>query len=102
MKIVINNTYGGFSVSEKVYSELGLEYDGYGYLRNEDFNINSENSYEFRTDKKLISAIEKIGVKKSSGECAELKIIEIPDGIEWMIDEYDGMESVHEKHRTWG
>jgi len=30
-----------------------------------------------------------------------LKIVDIPDGVEWEIEEYDGMEWVAEKHRTW-
>jgi hypothetical protein len=28
-------------------------------------------------------------------------VVEIPDGIEWSIQEYDGLEWVAEKHRTW-
>lgn len=39
--------------------------------------------------------------KKASGKCAELKVIEIPDGVDWEIDDYDGIETVHEKHRSW-
>jgi len=39
--------------------------------------------------------------KKSWGRCAELKIVEIPNGIEYEIDNYDGVETVHEKHRSW-
>lgn len=38
---------------------------------------------------------------KADGKCAELKIIEIPDDIEWEIEEYDGWEHVAEKHRVW-
>lgn len=53
-----------------------------------------------RADPKLVQVVEELG-KKAAGECAELKIIEIPDGVEWEISEYDGMESVHEKHRSW-
>ena len=30
-KIVINNCWGGFGLSEKAYDYLGLEWDGYGY-----------------------------------------------------------------------
>jgi len=30
-----------------------------------------------------------------------LRIIEIPDGVEWQIEEYDGDEWIAEKHRTW-
>jgi hypothetical protein len=30
-----------------------------------------------------------------------IKVITIPDGIEWEIKEYDGLEHIAEKHRTW-
>lgn len=53
-----------------------------------------------RTDPILIRVIEELG-EEANGFCAELKIIEIPDGVEFEIDEYDGMESIHEKHRSW-
>lgn len=101
MKIVVNKCYGGFGVTEEVYKELGIKWDGYGYLDNDDFNIKSSDYLAFRSNKKLIKAIEKIGEEKSSGQHAELEIIEIPDGIEWEIDEYDGIETIHEKHRSW-
>jgi hypothetical protein len=55
---------------------------------------------EDRTDPKLIQVIEELG-KKANGSCAKLKIVEIPDGIEWHIHEYDGYEHVAENHRTW-
>lgn len=35
------------------------------------------------------------------GDCADLKIVEIPDDVEWVIEEYDGIEYVSEVHRTW-
>ena len=53
-----------------------------------------------RNDPALIQAVEELG-KKSWGEYAELAVVEIPDDIEWDIHEYDGMEHVAEKHRTW-
>jgi hypothetical protein len=28
-------------------------------------------------------------------------VIEIPDDVEWEVEEYDGLEWVAEKHRTW-
>lgn len=59
------------------------------------------NSPDDRTDKLLIQAIEEVGVEESSGSYAKLEIIEIPDNVDWEIDEYDGFESVHEKHRSW-
>lgn len=100
MKVVINRCYGGFSVSRKVYRYLKIEWDGSGFISNEDLGIKSENYYAYRTDKRLVEAVEKIG-KKSNGDVAKLKIVEIPDNIEWEIEEYDGLEWIAEKHRTW-
>ena len=40
MKIAINKCYGGFSLSKAVFDELGIEWNGYGYLENESFGIN--------------------------------------------------------------
>ena len=53
-----------------------------------------------RADKDLIKVVKTLG-NKANGECAKLKIVEIPNGVNWEIDEYDGMESIHEKHRSW-
>lgn len=53
-----------------------------------------------RTDPDLIAVVKKMGAA-ANGECATLEVLEIPDGIEYEIDEYDGMESIHEKHRSW-
>lgn len=53
-----------------------------------------------RSDPLLIQVVEELG-EEANGSCAELKIVEIPDGIEWEIDEYDGNESVEEVHRSW-
>lgn len=89
MKIAINKCYGGFGLSEKAYEFLGLEWDGYGY----DFNND-------RTNENLIRCIEELG-EKANGRFAELKVIEIPDDVEFEIEEYDGFEWVAEKHRTW-
>ena len=54
-----------------------------------------------RTDADLIAVVRELG-KKANGAHAELVIVEIPDGVEYEIDEYDGVEIVHEAHRSWG
>ncbi len=59
------------------------------------------NRPEDRSDPKLIQVVEELG-EEANGPCAELRIIEIPDGINWEVSEYDGMESVEEVHRSWG
>lgn len=48
----------------------------------------------------LIECVETLGAK-ANGACADLDVVEIPDGIEWEISEYDGNESIEEKHRSW-
>ena len=53
-----------------------------------------------RDDPDLLAVVEALG-DAASGKVAKLAIVEIPDGVEWEIDEYDGLESIHEKHRSW-
>lgn len=53
-----------------------------------------------RDDPVLVQVVEEMGAK-ASGQHGDLRVVEIPDGVEWEIDEYDGSEHVAEKHRTW-
>ncbi len=85
MKVVINKCYGGFSLSEKAFKELGLE-GPYDYLE--------------RHNPRLVDVVERLG-KESWGGCAELKVVEIPDDVEYDIGEYDGVEWIAEVHQTW-
>lgn len=55
---------------------------------------------ESRSDPVLISIIEELG-KRADGDHAKLKIVEIPDDVDYVIEEYDGMEWISEAHRTW-
>jgi hypothetical protein len=54
-----------------------------------------------RDDKLLVEVVEELG-EKANSDHANLQVIEIPDGIDWEIDEYDGYEHIAEKHQTWG
>lgn len=53
-----------------------------------------------RDDPTLIRVVEQLGAA-ANGSHAELRIVEIPDGVNWYIEEYDGNEHVAERHRTW-
>lgn len=53
-----------------------------------------------RDDPALVRLVQEMG-EKANGQCANLRIVEIPDKVTWEIDEYDGIESVEEKHRSW-
>ena len=54
-----------------------------------------------RDDVDLIAVLEALGVDKCGGRHAELKIVEIPDGTDWEVEEYDGTEWIAEVHKTW-
>ena len=68
-------------------------------------NIPYENFWYYRnlerTDKDLVSVIEELG-DEASGRYGRVVVIEIPNDVNWEIDDYDGWESIHEKHRSWG
>ena len=53
-----------------------------------------------RDDADLITVVEELG-KEANGRHAELEVVEIPDGVNWEIDDYDGIETIHEVHRSW-
>lgn len=60
-----------------------------------------DDSYIKRDDPDLVLVVQELG-EKANGQHAKLTIIEIPDGVDYFIDEYDGMEFIHENHRSWG
>jgi hypothetical protein len=51
----------------------------------------------------LIRVIEQLGTERAAaqGRGHKLKIIDIPEGVEWEIRDKDGIEIVVEKHRSW-
>ena len=112
MKVVINSDYGGFSLSDEAI-EAYAERKGIT-LRKEERNSDSVLSSDYyldndegfncreipRNDPTLVAVIEKLGVK-ADGFCATLKVVEIPEDVDWYVEEYDGNEWVAEKHRTW-
>lgn len=53
-----------------------------------------------REDPILIEVIEELG-KKANGRCGKLKIVEIPDGLDYVIDDYDGIETLHQRVQEW-
>lgn len=94
MKVLINRLPGGFCLSRKVYEEIGIEWDVYGYLNNEKMGIDSENEYQYRADPRLIAAVEKLGYYESAGPCATLSILRIEDDVSFEIVEQNGKEWV--------
>lgn len=59
------------------------------------------NEFDYERDHPLlVECVETLG-DAASGKQSKLKIVEIPDDVEWEIAEYDGRESIEEKHRSW-
>ena len=92
MKVVINDCYGGFGMTnaalEEYKSRRGITDESFWY-------------YDIPRDcALLVSMVEEQGSAMNS-EYSDLKVVEIPDDVEWYIEEYDGMEHVAERHRTW-
>ena len=44
--------------------------------------------------------VEELG-ERANSIFSDLKIVEVPDDVEWTIKDYDGIEWVAEVHRTW-
>lgn len=86
-----------------VYKDYGNEFIPLSDEQFDDFlkNVIIANDEKWRTDDDLINLLEEKGSKYVSGPCSSLKIVEIPDDIEFTIEKYDGAEWISEKHRTW-
>lgn len=127
-KIVINTCYGGFGLSHEAvlrYAELvGLSlswqiddistriYKQKAVVDNPSVLVHYYTSMQHtdenywsgrdivRDDTRLVQVIEELG-SEANGRFASLVVVEIPDDVEWQIEEYDGFEHIAEKHRTW-
>ncbi len=104
-KIVVNNCYGGFCLSDAAVELYNNLRKSKGFIPQNPNNIS-------RHDPLLVLAVEKLGPFDSAKQRADnalgsfhrrkkLAIVTIPDGVEWVIEEYDGAEWVAECHRTW-
>ena len=136
MKVVINDRFGGFSLSDEALKALaerkGVTLHWFAFVLNHGrgkllplddvlasptlsnlhyltsaYTSDDPEKGEYfdnrpseRADPDLIAVVEELG-EKANGQHASLKIVEIPDGVEWIIEEYDGNEWVAEQHRVW-
>lgn len=90
--IVINTCHGGFGLSpraEKEYKELAsIDDPKWSY-----YDMDRDDPY-------LVQIVNSLGMA-ANGAYANLKVVEIPADVDWEIGDYDGLEWVAEKHRTW-
>jgi hypothetical protein len=111
-KIVINTSFEDFCVSHKAFRRL-RDLGQAEALREEDRGVYwpeaaaprepSLNQYGReipRDDAHLVTVVEEMG-SEANGHCAELKVVAIPEYVQWVIAKTDGAEHVSEVHRTW-
>ena len=53
-----------------------------------------------RNDPCLVEVVEELG-NTANTRYSKLKVVTIPDDMQYIINDFDGMESIHEKHRVW-
>ena len=127
IKIAINTCFGGFGLSNKGKAALAarkgitltfwksdyerskrkytkVESDGMFMTATIDGKEPGDDNcftiYDIeRDDPDLIHVIE--NVEGAGSGFSDLKVVEIPADVQWEIAEYDGMEHIAEKHRTW-
>lgn len=110
-KLVINECFGGFALSNESFFEYlkrkGITfYTKQGRFGFTAFHISPDYSNEsFMSSRDiprdcpvLVSMVEE-GIAKY--DLAKLAVVEIPADVEYTITEYDGYETVEEKHRSW-
>lgn len=91
--IVVNTKYGGFDLSEEG-QRMWEERSGRSWDEAETYRD------EFRNDPVLVSMV--LGdPDRYNGSFAKLRVVEIPDDVDWEIVNHDGIEWVAEKHRKW-
>lgn len=114
MKVVINTVYGGFRLNQQMLKLLvnhgvktqfvGFECVGLGGKR----VYKDKGSGELlapwfdnhRNDPDLVAAVEEFN--SCYNDCIHsLKVVTIPNGVDYVISDYDGVETIHEKHRMW-
>jgi hypothetical protein len=91
-RIVINDCYGGFGLSDAAFSKY-----------KEMAGITASDFYDRdvpRDDPYLVKIVKEMG-SLANGRHANLKIVEVPGDVDWIVQEYDGAEWIAERHRTW-
>jgi hypothetical protein len=90
IKVVINDCFGGFGLSDAALEE----YKGRK-------GIIDPNFYYYDIPRDCPVLVEMVERGDADTDYSDLKVVEIPDDVNWYIEEYDGLEHVAERHRTW-
>ena len=89
MKVLLNKCFGGFNFSEEFLAHLKSVHPDVVTDAGLDYGF-----YNVRDDHRIVTEAISFGLDKASGFCSKLSVDEVPDGCEYHIDEYDGMEHI--------
>ena len=90
IKVVINRCFGGFGLTEAALNEYKIRK-----------GVTDPNFYYYDIPRDCPVLVEMVERGDVDGTYSDLKVVEIPDDVNWHIHEYDGLEHVAERHRTW-
>lgn len=97
MQVVINTQqFGTFSISKKAIEYIQKKIK----LKKDKQAIGCYAFDDDRANPLLVEAVKKLK-NEAHGPYSVLKIVEIPDDIEWQITAVNGVEIIREKHRIW-
>ncbi len=118
-QIVVNRCFGGFGLSDEALDML-VEEHGYTTTTYEDgeyadpdadiidddtrvmyhYSLIDTRKASTRTRSELVEVVHQLG-EDANGQHANLEVVELPAAKEWVVTEYDGVETVREKHRKY-
>lgn len=103
-KILVNSAFGGYTVSYDLARRAGQ----LGYKRAQKVAETWERYSEYtlqeeedRIHPAMIAAYEQLAEEGNHEALNDLRIADVPDDAKWFIDDYDGIETIREEHRTW-
>jgi hypothetical protein len=82
MKVLYNDRRCGFAYSSEFIAEFAKRHPG-------------KSVWCSRADPDVIALFEEFGSARASDKFAKLEVTEVPDGVQYEIREFDGLESVH-------
>ena len=100
-EVDLENNYKLLTLHE---AEQFIGYYAYSVPNPQDYNLNEraeEISIDYygicRDDENLVAVVEELG-EKACGAYTRFDIVEVPDGVDYEIKEYEGCEFIREKH----
>ncbi len=87
MKVLYNACYGGFTLSDEFIAEFNKRYPNKpltdGYL-----------AYGRRNEEDIVALFIELGPEKSTGSLSDIRVHNVPDFMDFRIEDYDGRESM--------